>query len=203
MTVPNSFLRHRLASIVTEVLAPAPMAMLAVAVVAWWTARTPLQALVWTLVGVAFAPSLPFLHLIRQVRRGAITDHHVQRREQRPRILLLALGSTVIGLLLLGTLGAPPELIALLTAGATALGVALLITLRWKVSVHVGVIAGLVVVYALLFGPRALVLAPLVPLVAWARVELGAHTPAQVIAGGLIGALVSGPVFVGMLTLLV
>ncbi len=202
MTVQGSSPQHRLARVVTEVFAPTPMAMLAVAIVAWWTARTPLQALTWALIGIAFAPLLPFLHLIRQIRRGAITDHHVQRREQRPQILLLALGSTAIGFILLATLGAPPGLIALLATGATALGVALLITLRWKISVHVGVIAGLVVVYALLLGPRALLLTPLIPLVAWARVALGAHTPAQVIAGGIIGALVSGPMFVAMLMLL-
>jgi membrane-associated phospholipid phosphatase len=184
-----------LARIITEVFAPAPMALVAVAIVAWTSARTPLQAVAWTLIGAAFAPVFPFLHLVRQVRRGAVTDHHVARREQRPRVLALALASTGLGLLLLRTLGAPPELVALLGAGGVALGVAFLITLRWKISVHVGVIAGLAVVYTVLFGPRAIFFASLIPLVAWARVATGAHTPAQVLAGGVVSALVSGAVF--------
>jgi membrane-associated phospholipid phosphatase len=197
-----AFTRQKCAAIITEVLAPAPLAMLAVAIVAWQTARTPLQALVWTIIGIVFAPLVPFLHLVRQVRRGVVTDHHVQLREQRPRILLLALASGLTGLVLLVVLGAPPGLIALLAAGATALGVALVITLRWKISVHVGAVAGIITVCAILLGPLALMLVPLVPLVAWARVEMGAHTPAQAIAGGLIGALVSGVAFVGMLALM-
>ena len=187
--------KQKYAAIITEVLAPAPLAMVAVAIVAWRTAQTPLQALVWTAIGVIFAPLLPFLHLMRQVRRGVVTDHHVQLREQRPRILLIALGSGLLGFILLTTLGAPPELVALLAAGTTSLGVALLITLRWKISVHVGAVAGIIIVCTILLGPLALLALPLVPLVAWARVEAGAHTTAQAIAGGLIGALVSGGVF--------
>jgi membrane-associated phospholipid phosphatase len=195
------FPRQKFAAIITEILAPAPLAMLAVAIVDWQTARTPLQALVWTIIGVVFAPLVPFLHLVRQVQRGVVTDHHVQLREQRPRILLIALASGLSGLVLLAVLGAPPGLVALLAAGATSLAVALLITLRWKISVHVGAVAGIITVCAILLGPCALVLVPLVPLVAWARVEMGAHTPAQTIAGGLIGALVSGVAFIGILTL--
>ena len=194
--------RRRWAAIITEVLAPAPLAMVAVAIVAWQTARTPLQALIWTVLGVVFAPLLPLLHLLRQVRRGAVTDRHVQQREQRPRILLIALASGLVGLLLLAVLGAPPGLVALLASGAAALVVALLITLRWKISVHVGAVAGIVTICAILLGPPALALLPLVALVAWARVELGAHTPAQAIAGGAIGALVSGAMFIGILSML-
>jgi membrane-associated phospholipid phosphatase len=46
-----------------------------------------------------------------------------------------------------------------------------------------------VTVFSFLFWPQALVTWPLVPLVAWARVALGEHTLAQVLAGG---ALASG-----------
>jgi phosphate/sulfate permease len=187
--------KQKYAAIVTEILAPTPLAMVAVAIVAWQTAQTPLQALVWTAIGVVFAPLLPFVHLLRQVRRGVVTDHHVQLREQRPRILLIALASGLLGFILLATLGAPPELVALLAAGTVSLGVALLITLRWKISVHVGAVGGIITVCTILLGPAALIALPLVPLVAWARVEAGAHTPAQAGAGGLIGALVSGGVF--------
>lgn len=200
--MPSLVLRRRLARIVTEVFAPTPMAMVALALVAWQTAQTPAQAVAWTAIGVVFAPLLPFLHLLRQVRRGVVTDHHVGRREQRPRVLLIALGSALAGLALFGLLSAPPGLIALLTAGTSALGAALLITLRWKISIHVGVVAGIATVSAILVSPLALLLVMLVPVVAWARVETDAHTPAQVVAGGLIGALVSGAVFAAMLILL-
>ena len=109
--------------------------------------------------------------------------------------MLLALASGLAGAALFAMLGAPPALVALMIAGVSGIGVALLITLRWKISVHVGALAGIIVVCTILIGPQALIVAPLVPLVAWARVELGAHTPAQAIAGGVIGALVSGAAY--------
>lgn len=190
--------RQRHAATVTQVLAPAPLAIFAVAIVAWRTAQTPIQALAWRTIGVPFAPLLPFLYLICEVRQGVVTDHQVQLRERLPRLLLIVLASGRLGLVLLATLGALAARVALLAAGTTALGVALPITLHWKISVHVGAVAGIIAVCAILLGPAAL---PLVPLVAWARVEAGAHTPAQTIMGGLIGALVSGGVFAALLVL--
>ena len=52
---------------------------------------------------------------------------------------------------------------------------------RWKVSLHLGGIAGSVTVFVLLFGPVLLVLSPLVALVGWARWKVGAHAVAQAI----------------------
>jgi membrane-associated phospholipid phosphatase len=192
----RAMVRHVVAAIVTELLSPAPLTALAIAVVAWHSAPTPAQALGWTVLGCAFAPLLPLLHLVRQVRAGLVTDHHVPVREQRPRMLAIALGSFLAGLALLLTLQAPRPLIALLIAGATAVAAALAITLRWKISVHVAASAGILTVCTLLFGPAVLLLLPLVPLVAWSRVELGVHTPAQVIAGAALGATISGSAFV-------
>jgi len=74
--------------------------------------------------------------------------------------------------------------------------VSLLVTLLWKISVHVAVVAGAVVILVLVFGPLLLVLGPLVALVGWARVEVADHTPAQVIAGSGLGAAVAAVVFV-------
>jgi membrane-associated phospholipid phosphatase len=39
-------------------------------------------------------------------------------------------------------------------------------------------------------GPAALVIAALIPLVAWARIALGRHTLGQAIAGALVGGLI-------------
>ena len=59
--------------------------------------------------------------------------------------------------------------------------------LCWKVSLHLGGIAGSVTVFVLLFGPILLVLTPLVVLVVlvvlvgWARWRVGARTVAQAV----------------------
>jgi len=52
-----------------------------------------------------------------------------------------------------------------------------------------------VVILLLVFGPGALVLLPIVPLVGWARVALGDHTPLQTLAGTALGGAVAASTF--------
>jgi hypothetical protein len=187
--------RRRLARLVTEVLAPAPVVAALLLAVAWRSAPTPAEALKWALLAAAFCSALPMLYILRGVRRGRLTDHHVRVRRQRRGPLLVAGGSVLVGLALLAASGAPRAVVALVGAGGAGLAVALAITLVWKISVHAAVTAGAVVVLALVFGPALLGLAPLVALSAWARVALEDHTLAQVVAGAAVGAAVAGVVF--------
>ncbi len=103
--------------------------------------------------------------------------------------------SALIGLILITTLGAPRELIALVVAMEVGLVISLAITLSWKLSIHVASVAGAIVILVLVFGPPYLLLTPVVALVGWARVELGDHTPSQVTVGAIIGAVVAASVF--------
>ena len=71
-----------------------------------------------------------------------------------------------------------------------------LVTLRWKISIHMAVVAGSVVILALVFEPLFLLLLGVVVLVGWARVALGDHATAQVIAEAALGAIVAASIFV-------
>jgi membrane-associated phospholipid phosphatase len=87
-------------------------------------------------------------------------------------------------------------LVALLGAMAAGLAASLLVNLFWKLSLHTAVMAGAVAILGVMFGPPLLVLAPLVGLVGWSRVEVGDHSSAQVAAGAGLGAAVAAVVFV-------
>lgn len=187
--------RLRIARLITEVLAPAPTIAALLLAVSWHSAATPLDALKWALLATAFCSVVPMLYILSGVRRGRLTDHHVRERQQRSRPLLVAAGSVLLGLALLSASGAPRDVSALVGAGAVGLLVAICITLFWKISIHTAVMAGTVAVLTLIFGPVLLALAPLVALCAWARVELGDHTPAQVTAGTIVGATVAAVAF--------
>jgi hypothetical protein len=200
--IPAGRLRRRLARLVTEVLAPAPMVAALLLVIAWHSAATPLQALKWAALAIAFSSFIPIVYILYGVRRRRLTDHHVRLREQRKVPLLVAIASILVGLVLLIAGSAPRELVALVGAGAAGLLVAISITLFWKLSIHAAVAAGTVVVLALTFGLALLVLVPLVALTAWARVEVGDHTPAQVIVGAIVGALVAAIAFSALRSLL-
>ncbi len=187
--------RRHLARIITELLAPVPVATILLFVVAWHSTHSLARSLVWGGVSTLFATLVPLLYLLRGVRRRQFTDRHVRLREQRPLAFLVGIASLLIGLALMVVLGAPRELVALVAAMGVGLIVSLLVTLLWKISVHVAVVAGAVVILVLVFGPLLLVLAPLVALVGWARVEVADHTPAQAIAGSWLGAAVAAVVF--------
>ncbi len=58
-----------------------------------------------------------------------------------------------------------------------------------KVSLHCAGNAGILAGVALVYGAPALWLAPILPIVAWARLHTRNHTPVQVVAGSLLGAL--------------
>jgi membrane-associated phospholipid phosphatase len=187
--------RRSLARFITELLAPAPMASALLLIVALHSAASPAAALRWALVAILFGCALPFLYIIRGVRRRRLSDHHVRVRQQRPLPIVVALCSVLIGLALLFILGAPRQLLIVVAAMAVGLVVSLVITLVWKISVHTGTVAGSIVILALIFGPAVLIFELLAALVGWARVELGDHTLAQVVGGGMIGAATAAVVF--------
>ena len=187
--------RQRLARLLTELLAPGYTSGTLLIIVIVHSAPSAAAALRWLVPALLFGCLLPLCYLVYQVRRRRLSDIHIRVREQRPIPLLVGLTSVLIGLTFLVLLGASRELLAVIGAMAAGLIVAMLTSLVWKLSVHSGAVAGTVVVLTLIFGPAALALAVLAVAVAWARVQVGDHTPAQVIAGGAIGTIVAGIVF--------
>jgi len=185
----------RLARLVTEVLAPAPTVAALVLLVAWHSAPTVSEAVRWGALAVLFVSVMPFLYIVRGVRKGGLTDHHVGVRQQRPVPLLVGAMSMLVGLIALALWGAPHDLVALVAVVAIGMLTSLLVTLFWKLSIHAAVVAGAVTVLVFVFGPALLALAPLVPLVCWARVAVRDHTAAQTLAGATLGVTVAVVVF--------
>jgi len=187
--------RDRLARMISEVFAPAVLIGAQLVAVGWHAGQQAGVSRWWGLPAALFAAGIPFANIVRGVRQGRYTDHHIPQREDRRGALLVGVVSVGAGLVLLAAVGAPRELVVLLLAGAVGLAVFATITHWWKISIHTGVAAGTVVVLAAVFGAATLVAAPLVALVGWARTRLAAHTTAEVAAGGLLGALIAAAVF--------
>jgi len=187
--------RDRIAHIASEALAPAVLVAGLMLVVGWHAGDQPGVSRWWGLPGALFAAGIPLAYILRGVRQGRLTNHHIPEREHRRVPLLFGLASVVLGLLALVLLGAPREVLALLAAGGAGLVVYTTVTHWWKMSIHAGVAAGTAATLAAVYGPITLIGVPLVVLACWARVRLSAHTTAQVIAGALVGALIAGTLF--------
>jgi membrane-associated phospholipid phosphatase len=86
-------------------------------------------------------------------------------------------------------------MVALQASIAVGVACGWVITLWWKISVHAAIAAGAATVLLLVFGLALLVVWPLVALIAWSRVQVGDHTPAQVLPGIALGIVVNATIF--------
>jgi len=184
-----------LAGAVTELLAPANLAVAQLLLVGWHSTAGP-AGLAWGLLAATFCGLLPYGIVIAGVHHRRWTDRHLRLRRQRPAPFLAAIASVLAGLALLLALDAPRQLVALVVAMLTGLATTLVVTLWWKLSVHTAAAAGTVAILALTFGLTLTLTFPAVALVAWARVRLGDHTPAQTLAGAALGGLMATTVFI-------
>jgi membrane-associated phospholipid phosphatase len=187
--------RLRVARLVGEVLSPPPILVALALVVAWASSPTPAMAVLWGAIAALFASVLPYGLILRGVRRGRLSDRNISLREQRVRFGGVAITSILLGLGVLAAWDAPADMVALLASIAVGVACGWVITLWWKISVHAAIAAGAATVLTLVFGPALLAAWPLVALIAWSRVQVGDHSPAQVLAGVALGLVVNATIF--------
>ncbi|HEX8496346.1 MAG TPA: hypothetical protein VF661_04050 [Actinomycetales bacterium] len=187
--------RRDVALAVTEVLAPAHLAAAVGLGVSLRAGAGVVPGLLWAALVVLFTAVLPYAFILLGVRAGWWRDRHVPELARRPAALSFGVASVLAGLSLLVRLGAPREILALVVAQVVGLAVAALISVVWKVSIHVAVACGSVAVVLLVFGSAWAWTAVPALAVAWSRLELRAHTVPQVVGGAGLGTAVAAGVF--------
>jgi membrane-associated phospholipid phosphatase len=187
--------RLRVARLVSELLSPPPILAVLALLVAWDSSPTPAMAILWGGIAALSASVLPYALILRGVRQGRLSDKNISLRQQRIRFAAVAIASILTGLAVLAAFDAPAEMVALQASIAAGVACGWVITLWWKLSVHAAIAAGAATVLLLVFGLALLVVWPLVALIAWSRVQVGDHTPAQVLAGIALGIVVNATIF--------
>src|SRR5579883_2148566 len=185
MATKRQALALRAAEWVSLAGSPFLLAALLLLIVSWHATHRVWPALGWAALAAAFVTVTPLILLSLAVWAGRVRNLELDVRRERPWPMLIALGITVLGLLVLWALGAPRLLLILLISTLVGGLVALLITLRWKISIHTGGAAGAAAV-PLLLG---------VALIGWSRVTLGKHTWPQVLAGAALSVAITLLVF--------
>lgn len=184
--------RHEIAHLISEITNPLFIALPTFLIIALSTAPDIWHALLWWIIATAGISLAPLLFIWHGVRVGHYTDHHISMREQRLFPLFFGFISITVSFILLFLLHASKPLIVTMSAVIVAVGLAAIITQKWKISLHLVGAAGAVTVFGLLFGWQlALLLAPGVLLIAWARWHVRAHTPLQVLAGAALAIAVT------------
>jgi membrane-associated phospholipid phosphatase len=195
MTTKRQAVSLHVAQWVSLAGSPFLLAALLLVIVSWHATHRVLPALGWAALAATFVTLGPLALLVVAVAAGRVRNLDLDLRHERPWPMLIALAITVVGLTVLWVLGAPHLLIILLMATLIGGVVALLITLRWKISIHAGGAAGAATVMAMLYGVQALPLLLGVALIGWSRVVLGKHTWPQVVAGAAVSVVITVLVF--------
>ncbi|HEY6492893.1 MAG TPA: hypothetical protein VIZ43_06435 [Trebonia sp.] len=186
--------RTRAARLITDVLAPGNLLIGLLVFIGWHGAGGP-RGLAWGVAAAAVCAGVPIAVVLLGVRLRLWTDFHVRVREQRFVPIAVAMAANLAGVALLGALGAPHALIALILAVLCTLVAGLVITTRWKISGHAIAAGFTATVLTGVCGPWLLAAFLAVPLIGWSRVILGDHDRAQVIGGTLLGVAAALLVF--------
>jgi len=138
---------------------------------------------------VTFGTMIPFVMMLQLTKSGVISDFNVSERKERTRPFVGAAASYLAGGGVLLLMKAPIIIIALMLCYAGNTVIMLLITLRWKISIHASGVAGPTTALVYSIGTWAAVFFILLIPVGWARMQLKAHTPWQILVGALVTAI--------------
>lgn len=151
------------------------------------------RGLLWAAALNLLTVVIPLFFFKRELRKGAISDWHISDRLERLQFVpaLALVFATGIPLFLIIFLGGPRPFLVLFSSAFLLIVVEMFITVWWKISGHVSTVALGTTMATAFLGAWTFPLMLLIPLVAWARVKVGAHTVMQTLAGGLAGIFVS------------
>lgn len=128
---------------------------------------------------------IPFLYFFWALRKGIIADIDITKRQQRYGVMTLMLVLQLVSLWLIYTRGNATLLDLSLIIDAVFIST-YLITLLWKISLHMTINVIGILLINVLFDWKYLYLLAIIPLVMWSRFYLKKHTPSQLIAGTLV-----------------
>ena len=153
--------------------------------------QQPSNTLQLVLITTVFGAILPLSSTYYLVRRGIIPDIYASVRETRTEPFLWAMASYLLGVTVLLYVNAPFVVTALMACYFGNAIIMLLITLRWKISIHTVGVSGPVTALVFELGARMIPLFFLLFPVAWARIELKAHNKGQVAAGAILSSILT------------
>lgn len=142
--------------------------------------------IVLELISLVFASILPMAIILFWAKR-LNTDKDISNRKDRFTPLIVGVISYLIGFFISLLLKVDNFLTLLLLCYAVNTFIVMLITTKWKISVHTTGLSGPVGALILLLGPIGALFGILYPVVIWSRVLLEKHTLAQAICGAVQG----------------
>ena len=187
--------RKKIANLLSNILNPFVVGLITILFLSFESTSSTADALKWSLILTAVGILPVFLAMLYLARKGKLDSIFTSVRQQRTGVYLLAAVCAVTGGVIIAFLEAPPELRATFVAGFSAVIVFMVINFWWKISLHIAFITASATVLIILYGYIGAISVVILPMMAWARVESGQHTPAQVAAGAFLAMVITVVVF--------
>jgi len=182
--------KKRIASLTSNILNPFSLCLALIFLFSFISSASAPEAIKWAFLSMAVSLLPVFLVIIYMIRNGTLDNFFISGRQQRTRIYLIGFFCASVSCVILAYLKAPSMLVVAFTTGLSTVLIFTLINLWWKISIHTAIVAASATVLVLLYGWMAAATVALVPLTAWARIELEYHSLAQVVSGALLAAVI-------------
>ena len=147
--------------------------------------------LLYFLIAVMAIVIVPLVYVVKMKRSGGTSSIDIPERELRSGPFIIGIVTYLVALFLFWILKAPAPLMILMWAYAFNTTVATLITSYWKISIHGMGVGGPVAALGYVVSPGFYWVFLIVPILTYSRVSLKAHTVMQVIAGFVLGFLLT------------
>jgi hypothetical protein len=151
---------------------------------------TPVEISLLGITLIAVAPIALVLYLLAKGR----IDIHTSEGERPPAFFLPPVAAYSVAAIVFGMLKCT-TLYRLSTAYLATAFVVLVVTLFWRVSIHMAGLTGPITALILVFGIQYSLLFLLAVPLGWARTELKAHTLPQVVFGAVVGVVTTSIVY--------
>jgi hypothetical protein len=146
-----------------------------------------IRGLLWAILCIFLTSGISLLYLVYLTRSGKVSDPRAISRVERIGPLRVVAALHVAAFVIFTLFGGPAELRAALLSYALATLGFVLVTPFSNLSLHTAGVSGAAVCLAYVFGAWGLPAFALLPLVFWARLELGRHTPFELALGAIVG----------------
>jgi membrane-associated phospholipid phosphatase len=183
-------MRQKIAALTSSVLNPFLVSFITVILIVLKATESLAGALEWSAIALVFSVLPVFTFVVWQVRRKKLDSIFPETQGQRKVIYLLASLVAAAGCGVTWWFGAPELLSVSFTAGLAAIVVFMTVNLYWKISLHTAFVSAAATILTLDYGAMVAWTFVLLPVVAWARLELRLHTPAQVAVGAVLAAVI-------------
>jgi membrane-associated phospholipid phosphatase len=178
------------ANITSDLFSPPIVWSIVAFPIGFYNAPSQPAALTWIGIYIFLVCFLPSIYIFWNLKRGNISDLHMHEREERIRPIVFSLVTAAATLIVMLAIGASPIMRMFAVATLVQVGVMLVITAVWQISIHMISMSGVTVTMGLMFGlVPVMIMLPLMLLVAMARLKLERHTPAEIIAGTIVGGV--------------